>query len=67
MSRAPDPVCPPKRTRRSFIDLILGFGFIGTATSVVYPVLRYLKPLGPSGAQGPIKLSKEEQGRLEKA
>ena len=55
-----------KRTRRSLIDLLLGFGFAGSLASVVYPVLRYLKPLGPSGAQGPLKLTKEEQGRLEK-
>jgi len=62
----PEPGPPKKRTRRSFIDVVLGLGFVGTMSSVVYPVLRYLKPLGPSGAQGPLKLTKEDQARLER-
>ena len=55
-----------KRTRRSFIDVLLGLGFFGSMASVVYPVLRYLKPLGPSGAQGPLKLTKDDQAKLER-
>ena len=55
-----------KRSRRGFIDIMLGLGSFGAAASVIYPVLRYLKPLGPSGAQGPVKLTKEEQARLER-
>lgn len=68
----PPPACPKgappakTRTRRSFIDVVLGLGFFGTMTSVVYPVLRYLKPLGPSGAQGPLKLTKVDQATLER-
>jgi len=35
--------------RRSFIDLILGFGFVATAVSFLYPLWRYLVP--PAAAE----------------
>ena len=55
-----------KRTRRGFIDVLLSLGFVGSLASVIYPVLRYLKPLGPSGAQGPLKLTKDDLARLDR-
>jgi Rieske Fe-S protein len=30
--------------RRSFVDLLLGIGFIGSAVSFLYPVLRFVMP-----------------------
>ena len=59
------PHCP-KRGRRGFIDALLGLGFAGTLASVIYPVLRYLRPLAPSGAQGLLKISRDDQARLER-
>jgi Rieske Fe-S protein len=37
--------------RRSFLDLILGFGFVSTALAVLYPLWRYLNP--PAGGEAP--------------
>ncbi|HWE22318.1 MAG TPA: Rieske 2Fe-2S domain-containing protein [Myxococcales bacterium] len=56
----------PATGRRSVLDLLLGLGFIGWLASVVYPVLRYMKPLGSQGQGGPVRLSKEEMARLER-
>ena len=30
--------------RRSFLDVVLGFGFMSTAASVLYPIWRYMTP-----------------------
>ncbi len=30
--------------RRSFLDIVLGFGFVSTALAVLYPLWRYLNP-----------------------
>jgi Rieske Fe-S protein len=54
------------RGRRSFLDLLLGAGSAGFLASIVYPVLRYLKPLAPQGDAGPLRLTKDEIGKLEK-
>lgn len=35
--------------RRSFLDVVLGFGFISTAASVLYPIWRYVIP--PASAE----------------
>ena len=35
---------PSLRSRRSFLDLVIGLGFTGLAVSVLYPVARYLIP-----------------------
>jgi cytochrome b6-f complex iron-sulfur subunit len=35
---------PTSIKRRSFLDAILGFGFVSTVLAVVYPLLRYLNP-----------------------
>jgi Rieske Fe-S protein len=59
----PSPVRPG---RRSILDLVLGAGVLGLLSSVIYPVLRYLKPLGAGGQSDPIKLTAEEAVRLER-
>ncbi|MFL5247652.1 MAG: ubiquinol-cytochrome c reductase iron-sulfur subunit [Myxococcales bacterium] len=52
--------------RRSVLDLLLGVGVLGFLGSVLYPVLRYLKPLGAQTQNGPIKLAGEDLAKLEK-
>ena len=32
------------QTRRGFLDVVLGFGFVSTVLAVVYPLWRYLNP-----------------------
>lgn len=53
-------------TRRGFLDWALGAGAVAWLSSVLYPVLRYLKPLNVPGAGGPLKLSPEEAAKVEK-
>jgi cytochrome b6-f complex iron-sulfur subunit len=55
-----------QRGRRSLLDFLLGAGFLGFFASIVYPVLRYLKPLAPQENAGALRLTREELGRLEK-
>src|SRR3954462_7384263 len=52
--------------RRSVLDLLLGVGVLGFLGSVLYPVLRYLKPLGAQTQNGPIKLAGEDLAKLDK-
>ncbi len=56
----------PKPTRRSFLDLLLAASGLAWVACVVYPVVRYLKPLPRAGAVGPTRLTKEELAKLEK-
>jgi cytochrome b6-f complex iron-sulfur subunit len=35
---------PALRSRRSFLDLVIGLGFTGLTVSILYPVSRYLIP-----------------------
>jgi len=56
-----------KPARRSFLNWLIGAGLLGWAASVLYPVLRYLRPLGDVGAGGPVKLTKEEVATLGKS
>jgi cytochrome b6-f complex iron-sulfur subunit len=60
------PTGEPTRTRRSFLDLLLGLGAVGWMGSVFYPVLRYLTPLPSSGPGGPVKLNPEQLASLSK-
>lgn len=57
---APDP------TRRSLLDVLLSVGLVGWLGSILYPVLRYLTPLAQQAQNGPIKLSVEDQAKLDK-
>ena len=56
----------PKSSRRSFLDLLLGASGAAWVASVLYPVIRFLKPLPRAGAVGPTRLTREELAKLEK-
>jgi cytochrome b6-f complex iron-sulfur subunit len=56
-----------KPARRSLLNWLLGVGVIGWAASVLYPVLRYLRPLSEAGAGSPLKLTAEELAILGKS
>jgi cytochrome b6-f complex iron-sulfur subunit len=47
---APEPSGPGIIRRRTFLDAVLGFGFIATAVSFLYPVWRFLIPPASSEA-----------------
>lgn len=53
-----------KMKRRSFLDLLLGLGVVGTAGSAMFPVFKYLKPLPLESGGGPVKLSAEDETKL---
>jgi len=55
---------PTGRTRRSFLDWLLGLGLVSWIASVIYPVVRYLTPLA-SSVGGAVKLSPEDLTKLE--
>ena len=46
--------------RRSFLDRMLGLAVIGWLPTLVYPVLRYLKPLPSAGPGGPTQLTPDQ-------
>ncbi len=48
------------------MDFLLGASGVAGLASVLYPVIRYLKPLPRAGAVGPTRLTREEQTKLEK-
>lgn len=56
---------PERHTRRSFLDLLLGLGVFVWLASVLYPILRYLKPLSLSGPSGPVRLTRAEVTKVE--
>ena len=53
-------------TRRSLLDVLLGTGAVGFFASIVYPVLRYLKPIAPQEGAGALRLKPDEIAKLEK-
>ena len=53
-------------SRRSILDVLLGVGALGWIASIVYPVLRYLRPIASQEGHGPRKLTKEEAATLER-
>ncbi len=55
----------PPRTRRHFLDLLLGASAVGWLVSLAYPIIRYLKPLPQTGATGPARLTRDESAKLE--
>jgi cytochrome b6-f complex iron-sulfur subunit len=63
MSETDGSLIAPKR--RSFLNLLLGVGVVGWGGSIIYPVLRYLRPLSAT-ATGPLKLTPEEVAKVEK-
>ena len=52
-------------SRRHFLDLILGASFLGWLLSIIYPIIRYLKPLPQTGPTGPTHLTRDEISKLE--
>lgn len=54
-----------KKTRRDFLDLLVGASFLGWLVSMAYPIVRYLKPLPQAGATGPTHLTRDESSKLE--
>jgi len=66
VDRSPTPCsADAEPSRRSFLDLLLATTAFGSLASVVYPVLRYLKPLPAAGPGGPIRLTRAEIDALE--
>jgi cytochrome b6-f complex iron-sulfur subunit len=55
-----------KTSRRVFLDLLLSASVLGWLASVVYPIVRYLKPLPQTGPTGPTRLTHDEVSKLEK-
>ena len=53
-------------TRRGFLDYLLGVAALTWLGSVIYPVLRYLKPMAAAGPGGPLKLATEETAKLDR-
>lgn len=56
-----------KPERRSFLNWFIGAGVLGWAASLLYPTLRFLRPLGSVGAGGPLKLTADELATLGKS
>jgi cytochrome b6-f complex iron-sulfur subunit len=61
-----DTPTPNEMPRRSFLDLLLGVGVLGTAGSALFPVFKYLKPLPLEAAGGPLRLSDRDSAILER-
>lgn len=57
---------PLLSSRRSFLDAVLGVGLVVWLGSVLYPVLRFLKPMPQQGPGGPTRLTRDEVAKLEK-
>jgi cytochrome b6-f complex iron-sulfur subunit len=53
------------KTRRHFLDLLLGASAVGWLVSLAYPIIRYLKPLPQTGPTGPARLTRDESAKLE--
>jgi len=62
----PDNGSKPKATRRRFLDFLLGTSVLACLGSILYPAIRYLKPLPRAGAVGPTRLTREELDKLDK-
>ena len=67
MEQQAEAVSDSTTSRRHFIDLLLGASILGWLASIVYPVIRYLKPLPQNGPTGPTHLTREETAKLEQA
>jgi len=56
---------PASSSRRTFLNVLLGLGTAGWLGSVLYPVLRYLRPLSDTGAGGPVKLTEADVKKID--
>ena len=52
-------------SRRHFLDLLLSASLLGWLACIVYPIIRYLKPLPQTGPTGPTRLTRDEASKLE--
>ena|SRR5215472_2113687 len=52
-------------SRRGFLNALLGVSVVGWLTTVLYPIVRYLKPLPQTGPTGPSRLTRDEISKLE--
>ncbi len=52
-------------SRRGFLDVLLGASAAGWLATVLYPIIRYLKPLPQTGPTGPARLTRDEISKLE--
>lgn len=55
-----------KTNRRRFLDLVISTTALGWLGTVLYPVLRYMKPLPLAGAGAPVTLATEQVQKLER-
>jgi len=62
MSESPSKNSP---SRRGFLNVLLGVSVVGWLTTVLYPIVRYLKPLPQTGPTGPSRLTRDEISKLE--
>jgi cytochrome b6-f complex iron-sulfur subunit len=53
------------KSRRGFLNVLLGASLAAWLASVLYPILRYLTPLPLTGPTGPARLTREELSKLE--
>ena len=60
-----DNIPNAKTGRRGFLDLLLGASLAGWLATVLYPIIRYLKPLPAAGPSGPARLTRAETATLE--
>ena len=58
--------CEAKPDRRGLLELLLYGGVLGWIGSVAFPVLKYLKPLAAAGISGPVRLTAEDQAKLDR-
>jgi cytochrome b6-f complex iron-sulfur subunit len=61
----PETFLTQERSRRGFLDLLLGGALTGWLASMLYPAIRYLKPLPQAGPTGPMRLTRDEVAKLE--
>ena len=60
-----ETVSHQKTSRRGFLDVLLGASIAGWLATVLYPIIRYLKPLPQAGFTGPARLTREDIVKLE--
>jgi cytochrome b6-f complex iron-sulfur subunit len=53
------------KKRRGFVNTLLGVAVTGWVGSLLYPVIRYLRPANDASG-GPLKLSAEQLAKVEK-
>jgi cytochrome b6-f complex iron-sulfur subunit len=65
MAQEASAIPDPPTSRRHFIDVLLGASALAWLASIVYPIIRYLKPLPQTGPGGPTHLTQDEVSKLE--